>query len=200
MLFGCQSVVPIDEVVYEDQQGWVGIRPFPSFVRFICHPKLMTESEFGVILSGLHIQEFPSLTLSKIDPVSTHPVFTEKQIAWLAPKLAQSLVRTIEENYVLFRIYEQETGPRQETEGIFYASQQGYHVTLTHYRVPVNPAAENKKSFTQTKNWRLFFSPQRALWQEQDFGLFFAYEPDSNLGMIHLQPMIIFRLSLQHLS
>ena len=196
MLVGCRSAVPIDEVVYEDRQGWVGIRPFPYFVRLICHPKLMTESEFETILSGLRIQDSSSSELGMSNSEPAQSVFTEKQIAWLAPKMVQSLVQAIEEDSVLFRIYDDELNPRHKTEGIFYASEEGYHITLTHYRVPVDKMSEDiPRGSILAKKWRLLFSPQRAILQEQNLNQFFVYEPDFHLGMIHLSPSIIFSLS-----
>lgn len=195
LLFGCQSAVPLEEVVYEDRHGWVGIHPFSYFVQLICHPIRIAEWEIANVLAGLRIQEFPSSDLALPDSQMTQPVFTEKQIAYLAPKIKQSLIQAIEEDYVLFRIYDDQAGRRYKTEGIFYVSEVAYHITLTHYRVPVNAGSLPPQGSPPANNWQVLFHPQQAILPEEQLYQFFVYEPDFHLGLIHLNPSAIWQMS-----
>lgn len=179
MLNGCAVFSPSRTMLYDTPDGQVLLEQVVSRGSTAVfrdkqelgasHPIMLDASILARVLEGLSFQNSTraiatGTTATNADP-NTVPLFTEQEIAFLAPRLSEALSRATPSQFVAFRLPRAShatprTGPRtnaaeEQTAGALYAYGRSIHLTITAWPRSEALGTADKAAFA--------FSPTSAL-------------------------------------
>ncbi len=143
------------------------------------HPVSLDPALLAKVLQGLEVQEKESFGIQKMvaGPSGSAPVFSDDQIRFLAPLLAEGLRRATPDESVQFLVRSTHDGSLFEsssvetTSGSLYAYGRQLYVTISQYRSSVARTNQNlgrgtsrpsPPDFTGLRDRILFFTPKIA--------------------------------------
>lgn len=185
---GCASTPDMDIIISESPRGAVYLERIPDRSFQAAHPITIEQATLIKVLQGIMVQENAGLLRSLLAGQSgPAPAFTEDEIRYLAPLLADGLARAAPDQRVGFRLVQRGAGfsqpvgagvgsserpPAQSlpetTRGFLSAYGRSLYVTIPEYRVrqerPDTIAMANRRvpDSTGLQHRRLSFTPESA--------------------------------------
>ena len=175
----CGTTAPTGTILYEDPHKTVSLQTIPDHSIHATHPINLKPALLAQVLKGIQVQDHGDRLLQRLlaGPSSPVPAFSDEQIQFLAPLLAEGL-RTASQDqqveYCVQTLYEGsalEFSYTETTAGSLYASGQQLFVTLSQYRYSkartnINVRNINYQSvgldYNGLKNRILVFTPKAA--------------------------------------
>lgn len=181
MLSGCAVFAPSRTMLYDAPDGQVMLEQvitrgstagFRSARELgASHPIMLDAPILARVLQGLAVQESaraipPGTTTSNADS-NTMPLFTEQEIAFLAPRLSEALSRATSSQFVAFRLprtshaissthtVARTNAAEELTSGALYAYGRSIHLTVTAWPLAETSSGSDKAT--------IVFSPPSAL-------------------------------------
>ena len=147
----CSTTAPTGKILFEDPRGTVSLQTMSDRSIRATHPINLEPALLAQLLTGLKIHDErlgPRRTVAGFAwQLSPTPVFTEDQIKFLAPLLAEGLRMASPDEYIAYRVqttYEGSTlefSTTESTAGSLYAHGRQLLVILSQYRY--NPMRTN---------------------------------------------------------
>ena len=180
-LFGaaCGTTSQNNKVLFEDSRGAVSLQKMSDGSIHATHPINLEPALLAQILTGIEVQERGDRLLQRLlsGPSSPVPVFSEEQIQFLAPLLAEGLRTASPDQHIEYRVQTEyegsifESSTTETTAGSLYAYGRQLFVTLSQYRsdptrTNINVRNTNSQSvgidYSGLKNRILLFTPRAA--------------------------------------
>jgi len=174
----CSTIAPTGKIIFDDPRGTVSLQTISDQSIQASHPITLEPALLAQMLQGIKIQEQEyGLVKFLSGPSPAVPVFSEDQIRFLAPLLAEGLRTAAPDQRIEFRVQDTrqgslfESSTTETTAGSLYAYGRQLYVTLSQYRYnPIRTYMVNSTSATQTrqadvsglKNRILLFTPSAA--------------------------------------
>jgi hypothetical protein len=175
----CGTIAPTGKIIFDDPRGTVSLQTISDQSIQASHPITLDPALLAQMLKGIKIQdqEYGLVTKFLSGPSPAVPVFSEDQIRFLAPLLAEGLRTAAPDQRIEFRVQDTrqgslfESSTTETTAGSLYAYGRQLYVTLSQYRYnPIRTYMVNSTSATQTrqadasglKNRILLFTPSAA--------------------------------------
>jgi len=173
---GCGTAPTVGKVLFEGPQGTVYLQHIPDRSFQASHPINLEPDLLSRILKGLQIQDqervLQNLLAGPSAPIS---VFSEDQIRFLAPLLAEGLRTAAADQRVEYRLRTSHNSSAlgslsvETTAGSLYAYRQALYVSLSQYRY--TPDRTNSDDIAHRRlpdtsgltNRTLLFTPHSAL-------------------------------------
>jgi len=137
----CNTTAPTGKVLFEDPRGTVLLKTIPDQSFQTSHPISLEPALLVQILKGIEIQDQErGLQKMLAGPSSSVPVFSEDQIRFLAPLLAEGLRKATPDQCVEYRVQTTSKGSALEssttetTAGSLYTYGVSLYFSLTQYR------------------------------------------------------------------
>ena len=181
-LAGCVSAPELDLVLAESPRGAVYLERIPNRSFQAAHPIKIDQGILARILRGISVKEQQGVLqnfLAGQPPVVS--VFTEDEIRYLTPLLAEGLTRAAPDQQVGFRLVQSNSSSAdssnpssarlalmETSKGSLYAYGRSLHVTLLEYHVhsermaPIDMTSRRQTDYTGLKNHILSFTPESA--------------------------------------
>ena len=147
----CSTTAPTGKIIFEDPRGTVSLQTMSDRSIRATHPIHLEPALLAQLLTGLkiHYERIgPRRTVAGFaGQLPTNPVFTEDQIKFLAPLLAEGLRMAAPDEHIAYRVrttYEGSTlefSTTESTAGSLYAHGRLLYVILSQYRY--NPMRTN---------------------------------------------------------
>ena len=171
----CGTTAPTGKVLFDDPRGTVSLQKISDPSVQASHPINLEPALLAQMLRGIGIQ-YQEHGLQKMlaGPASSVPVFSEEQVQFLAPLLAQGLRTAAPDQSVGYRVQATRKGIALEspitetTAGSLYAYGRSLYVTLSQYRYAPSRTDTRKTSRGQLPdstgllNRILTFTPSTA--------------------------------------
>ena len=179
----CGTIAPTGQIIFDDPRGTVSLQTISNQSIQANHPIILDPALLARMLKGMEIQDqkYGWVTLlsgaSLLAASPPAPVFSEDQIQFLAPLLAEGLRTAAPDQRIEYRVQATrqgslfESSTTETTAGSLYAYGRQLYVTLSQYRYnPIRTYMVNSTSATQTrqadvsglKNRILLFTPSAA--------------------------------------
>ena len=175
----CSTTGPTGKVFFDDPRGTLSLQAMSDQSIQANHPISLDPILLAKILQGLEVQEKASFGIQNMvaGPAASAPVFSEDQIRFLAPLLAEGLRRATPDESVRFLVrttYEGslfESSDTETTAGSLYVYGRQLHITLSQYRSSVARANQNlgratsrpqPPDFSGLRDRILLFTPKAA--------------------------------------
>jgi hypothetical protein len=171
----CGTTAPTGKVLFDDPRGTVSLQTISDKSIQATHPINLEPALLAQLLRGMGIQYqehgLQKMIVGQSPPV---PVFSEDQIQFLAPLLAQGLRTAAPDQSVDYRVqathkgYALESSITETTAGSLYAYGRSLYVTLSQYRYAASRTDTRKTSRGQVPdtsgllNRILTFTPSSA--------------------------------------
>lgn len=171
----CGTTAPTGKVLFDDPRGTVSLQTISDKSIQATHPIKLEPALLAQLLRGMGIQYqehgLQKMIVGQSPPV---PVFSEDQIQFLAPLLAQGLRTAAPDQFVDYRVqathkgYALESSITETTAGSLYAYGRSLYVTLSQYRYAASRTDTRKTSRGQVPdtsgllNRILTFTPNSA--------------------------------------
>ena len=175
----CSTTGQNSKIIFEDQRGVVSLQAMPDQSILATHPISLEPVLIAKILTGVEVQQqergLQGLFAGKSAPV---PAFSDDQIQFLAPLLAEGLRSAGADQRVAFRVLTTHEGSMLEssttetTSGSLYAYGRQLCVILSQYRsspklTNLNTAGDNEyksnpPDLTGLKGHIVLFTPRAA--------------------------------------
>jgi hypothetical protein len=182
----CGTTAPTGKVLFEDPRGSVSLQTISDSSVRASHPINLEPALLAQLLTGLeihddglgrnHVKGLQSLIIGK---AATYPLFSEDQIQFLAPLLAEGLRTATANQSVEYRVVTTQEGSNrfqspttETTTGSLYAygrqlyvilSQYRYNPMLTNMNVRDSSGRELTVDYSGLKYRSLRFTPKAAL-------------------------------------
>jgi hypothetical protein len=137
----CGTTSPTGKVLFEDPRGTVLLKPLPDRSFQASHPISLEPALLAQVLKGVGIQDQEhGLQKMLAGPPSSVPVFSDDQIRFLAPLLAEGLRKAAPDQMVAYRIQVTikgaalESSTTETTAGALYAYGASLYFSLSQYR------------------------------------------------------------------
>jgi hypothetical protein len=137
----CSTTAPTGTILFEDPRGTVSLQTMADQSIQATHPVTLEPTLIAQVLRGMEIQDqergIQRLLAGRSSPV---PVFSDDQIQFLAPLLAEGLRTAAPTERVAYRVQTTHQGSMLEssitetTAGSLYAYGRQLYVTLSQYR------------------------------------------------------------------
>ena len=137
----CSTTAPTSTILFEDPRGTVSLQTMADQSIQATHPVTLEPTLIAQVLRGMEIQDqergIQRLLAGRSSPV---PVFSDDQIQFLAPLLAEGLRTAAPTECVAYRVQTTHQGSMLEssitetTAGSLYAYGRQLYVTLSQYR------------------------------------------------------------------
>ena len=147
----CSTTAPTGKILFEDPRGTVSLQTMSDRSIRANHPIHLEPALLARLLTGLEVHDARSgphrFVAGFAGQPSTNPVFTEEQIQFLAPLLAEGLRMAAPDERVDYRVqttYEGsilQASTTESTAGSLYAHGRQLYVVLSQYRY--NPMRMN---------------------------------------------------------
>ena len=153
----CSTTAPTGNILFEDARGSVSLQTISDPLIQLSHPIKLESALLAQLLTGLEIHErgigpHRRVTNGFAGQPSTYPLFSEDQIQFLAPLLAEGLRTATANQSVEFRVVTTQEGSNrfqsattETTAGSLYAYGRQLYVILSQYRY--NPMRTNLDIF-----------------------------------------------------
>ena len=175
----CGTIAPTGKIIFDDPRGTVSLQTISDQSIQASHPITLDPALLARMLKGMQIQDqdYGLVTKFLSGPSPSVRVFSEDQIRFLAPLLAEGLRTAAPDQRIEFRVQDTrqgslfESSTTETTAGSLYAYGRQLYVTLSQYRYnPIRTYMVNSTSATQTrqadvsglKNRILLFTPSAA--------------------------------------
>lgn len=153
-LTNCTSTTRPDVVLHESPEGGVFLERLPDRVVQATHPIKLDSTVVSRVLRGVHVTGAKTASQALFGEETSGRVFSEEDIAFLAPLISSALSQARSDQQVRFRLVHlsdplrhperggagigssspPSTGPQTETTaGTLYAHGLSLHITLTEY-------------------------------------------------------------------
>lgn len=137
----CSTISPTGTVLFDDARGRVSLRHMADRTFQAGHPINLEPDLLARLLRGVQIQEQQRALQSVLAGSSSSvPVFSEEQIRFLAPLLAEGLRTAAPDQRIEYRVQTPRSGSAFEsstvetTAGSLYAYGLSLYLSLSHYR------------------------------------------------------------------
>jgi hypothetical protein len=175
----CGTTSPPGKVLFADPRGTVLLRPILDRSFQASHPINLEPALLAQILKGVEIQDQEhGLQKMLAGPPSSVPLFSDDQVRFLAPLLAEGLRKAAPDQMVEYRIQATIRGPALEssitetTAGSLYAYGVSLYFSLSQYRYA--PTRTDTRNFAHGQlpdstgliDRTLVFTPRAALRSE----------------------------------
>ena len=151
----CGMIAPTGKVLFEDPRGSVSLQTISDPSIQANHPINLEPALLAQLLRGLEIHDeglgrnrVPGLQSLLVGKASTYPLFSEDQVQFLAPLLAEGLRTATPNQSVEYRVVTTQEGSNrfqspttETTTGSLYAYGRQLYVILSQYRY--NPMLTN---------------------------------------------------------
>ncbi len=137
----CSTTAPTGKILFEDPRGTVSLQTMPDQSVQATHPITLEPTLIAQVLKGMTVQDqergIQRLLAGRSSPV---PVFSDDQIQFLAPLLAEGLRTAAPTERVAYRVQTTHPGSMLEssitetTAGSLYAYGRQLYVILSQYR------------------------------------------------------------------
>ncbi|NOT23462.1 MAG: hypothetical protein HOP22_12175 [Nitrospiraceae bacterium] len=175
----CSTTGLPGKVFFDDPRGTLSLQTMSDQSIQANHPVDLDPTLLAKVLQGLEVQEKESFGIQKMvaGPTGSAPVFSDDQIRFLAPLLAEGLRRATPDESVQFLVrtaYDGslfESSGTETTSGSLYAYGRQLYVTVSQYRSSVARTNQNlgrgtsrpsPPDFTGLRDRLLFFTPKIA--------------------------------------
>lgn len=171
----CGTTAPTGKVLFNDPRGTVSLQRISDQSIQASHPINLEPALLSQLLKGIQIQDQEhGLQKMLAGPASSVPVFSEEQIRFLAPLLAEGLRAAAPDQCVEYRVLTTrkgtvlESSTTETTVGSLYAYGRSLYVTLSQYRyAPTRTDTKNLShgqlpDSTGLLNRILIFTPSAA--------------------------------------
>jgi hypothetical protein len=175
----CSTTAPPGNILFEDSRGTVSLQTIADDSIQASHPAHLDPALLARVLQGIEVQDKELFGIQKIitGPSSPIPVFSDDQVQFLAPLLAEGLRRAAPDQTVEYRVQTMQTGSLLEssntetTAGSLYAYGRQLYVTLSQYRSSTIRANQNAgrgtarprpPDFSGLRDRTLLFTPKAA--------------------------------------
>ena len=179
---GCAVGAIPGEVVYQDPTTFVRIEPDPSVMpdepeTVNTHPAAIAAEDFKAILAGFRVRDHRLPLYAMVaGEAPWEPVFTDKEIEVLAPRLSEALAKAGPAERVTYYLSQPRTPIKREvTSGGFYVQGNRLHFMIANhdvqYGVPAYGVVYDRRypmRPTSPKWFDLHFEPEGAV-VEQSF-------------------------------
>jgi hypothetical protein len=150
----CESRHFPTAIVYESPSSFVRLELDPRAAKDggYTHPVEIDATRMAAVLSGLVIVQPPKWRywFRDSEKPSRHRAFTQAEIEFFAPLIAQALQQATEEEVVTFYQSRRETAiVRKVTSGQIFVRGERMHVVLANYRSPTHYASDPGVADTQ---------------------------------------------------
>lgn len=175
----CSTTAPTGKILFEDPRGSVSLQTFSNPSIQASHPINLEPALLVQLLTGLEIDDggvgahhIKSMQSSITGAVAISPLFSEDQVQFLAPLLAEGLRRATPNESIEYRVVTThepsnrfQTPITETTSGSLYGYEGQLYVILTQYRY--NPMLRNisqeERDYSSLR-WRtLRFTPKAAV-------------------------------------
>ena len=138
----CGTTAPTGKILFDDPRGTVSLQTIPDHSIHATHPINLEPALLAQVLKGIHVQDQGDRMFQRLlsGPSSPVPVFSDDQIQFLAPLLAEGLRTASPDQQIEYRVqttYEGsvlESSYTETTAGSLYAYGRQLFVTLSQYR------------------------------------------------------------------
>ena len=175
----CSTTAPTGKILFDDPRGTVSLQTVSDRSIQATHPINLDPALLVQILQGMEIQD-QAFGLQKLftGPAASTPVFSDDQIRFLAPLLAEGLRAAAPDQSVEYRVqttYEGsafESSATETTAGSLYALGRQLRMTLSQYRsgptrvnmnVGRSTARPRPPDSSGLRDRTLLFTPKAAL-------------------------------------
>jgi hypothetical protein len=175
----CGTTAQTGEILFEDPRGTVSLQTIPDHSIRAAHPINLKPALLVQVLKGIQVQDQGDRLLQRLlaGPSVPVPAFSDEQIQFLAPRLAEGLRTASQDQQVEYRVLTLYEGSALEysytetTAGSLYVYDQLLFVTLSQYRYSkirtnINVRNINYQSvgldYNGLKNRILVFTPKAA--------------------------------------
>ncbi|THJ25534.1 MAG: hypothetical protein CAF45_000420 [Nitrospira sp. CG24E] len=175
----CSTTAPTGKVFFDDPHGTLSLQTMSDQSIQANHPVNLDPTLLAKVLQGLEVQEKEAFGIQNLvaGPTGSTPAFSDDQIRFLAPLLAEGLRRATPDESVQFLVrtaYDGslfESSSTETTSGSLYAYGRQLYVTLSQYRSSLARANQNlgrgtsrpnPPDFTGLRDRILFFTPKVA--------------------------------------
>lgn len=187
--FACSTGPEVDVTIHESPQGVVYLERISDRSFHAAHPIRIDSNTIALVLRGVLVRSdqglLQNLLAGKPDSLRA---FSDNDVAYLAPLIADGLTRAASDQQVGFRVeqigisgYSETAGagigssepplslhPRESTSGAMYAYGRSLYLTLTQYRhrpepaTTINMANRRLPDSTGLINHTVLFTPEAA--------------------------------------
>ena len=175
----CGTSTSTGKILFEDARGTVSLETITDQSIRATHPINLEPALVAQVLKGIEVQDQGDRLVQRLltGPSSPVPVFSDEQIQFLAPLLAEGLRQATQDEHIEYRVQTTHEGSMLEsstaetTAGSLYAYGRQLFVTLSQYRnaptrTNINVRNINYQSvgldYTGLKNRILLFTPSAA--------------------------------------
>ncbi len=175
----CNTTAPTGKILFEDPRGSVSLQTFSNPSIQASHPINLEPALLAQLLTGLEIDDggvgahhVKSMQSSITGAVAISPLFSEDQVQFLAPLLAEGLRKATPNESVEYRVVTThepsnrfQTPITETTSGSLYGYGRQLYVILSQYRYnPMLTRISEKQIDYSSLRWRtLRFTPKAAL-------------------------------------
>ncbi len=205
--WSCASTPEVDLVIAESPRGEVYLERIPSRHFQAAHPITILPERMDRVLRGILVKEDQGLLRQlSSGPSNPAPAFTDEEVKFLAPLLAEGLSRAVSDQQVGFRLFQSgsatftqsagagvgssepllQRSPIETTTGSLYAYGHSLYITLAKYRHrqerpdTITMANRRVPDDTGLANRTLSFTPESASRPDSDSGI---HSPGATLGI-----------------
>lgn len=134
MSIGCSSLGGPGSKIHQSSQGAVYLEEASDWSFEAGHPTVIDPATIAAALRGVVIEGIPSMSQrGSTGMMKPSRVFSDEDVAFLAPLLAQGLLHAKPEHLVVFRVNQPTPSGAGPTSGILYVQKGSLYLTLTHY-------------------------------------------------------------------
>jgi hypothetical protein len=172
----CSTTTPTGKIIFDDPRGTVSLQTMSDQSIQASHPITLDPALLAQILRGIEIQDqehgLQQVLVGRSSPV---PVFSDDQIRFLAPLLAEGLRTAKPDQRIEYRVQTTHEGSMFEssttetTAGSLYAYGRQMYVILSQYRYAPNRANLNSldyrsrpPDYSGLRDRTLLFTPKAA--------------------------------------
>lgn len=148
----CSTTAPTGKIIFEDARGSVSLQTISDPLIRVSHPINLKPAVLTQLLTGLQIhnelQRAHHYDLGLAGNEPSHPLFSEDQVQFLAPLLAEGLRTATHNQFIEYRLVTTHEGSNsfqssstETTTGSLYAYDRQLYVILSQYRA--NPVRTN---------------------------------------------------------
>jgi hypothetical protein len=137
----CGMIAPTGKILFDDPRGTVSLQTMSDQSIQATHPITLEPTLLARVLRGIEIQDQGhGLQKYLAGPASSVPVFSDDQIRFLAPLLAEGLRTAAPDQRIEYRVHTTHKGSMLEssttetTAGTVYVYGRSLYVTLSQYR------------------------------------------------------------------
>jgi hypothetical protein len=175
----CGTTGQAGKIIFDDPRGTVSLQTIPDQSIHTTHPMTIDPNLLAQVLRGILVQDLGDHMVQKLLAGSSAPIpaFSDEQIQFLAPLLAEGLRTAAPDQLIEYRVHTVYEGSMLEfsttetTAGSLFAYGRQLFVTLSQYRYEPNRMNINVRNinyqsvgldYTGLKNRVLLFTPSVA--------------------------------------